>query len=896
MNKSIGKIVLAAVALSMVFAVFACVTPSAEADPAEVYDVWCNGMRFDSDNLVVNCGSGTATYDHATVTLTLTDATIDIGCTGTPGYGTPGIFTLDNLKIVVDGDNVINISGGRGIDSYHGTTTTAWITVIGYGADDSSLTINVADGPYSNAIWADGLTVKDVTLFTNGQSDIVIGGGLSAWDCVMAVNARAGLYAILVHDLDNVMLDGSVLVGNRFPISGSLPCIFLPGTGDYDLLNGSMIIAYDPDMGPFYAGTSTMIYNDPSAGSAVWALDGGVSGITYSNGALSGFVPASDVTVIELYNVWCNGQRFASNNLTIACGSGTAVYDPTGGHMSAGQITLTDAYISNGCTIPGLSSVIGYPGIYASQTEELDIVVFGDTVIDVSDGAAIDSRISAGFIGNTQFSIIGGSLSYTSSSLTIYTPEYGVSAAILKFSYITTYIHSGKYAIVAPIGLTFAHSVTVVDSVWTGGGIFTKDYTLIYNSVVVGNKQPVSGLLSTQSLFVFLPPGPVYEREYDGFVITYDPAQAPFLEGTSTSIVTEPSTGSAVWALVGGESGITYLNGTLSGFVRIPGVVRAVSSITVSGDSGATSITSPGGTLQMYAYVQPDDADDKTVTWSVIGTGVATISATGLLTAIGDGTATVRATANDGSGVYGELAVTISGQGGVTNVMVSSVSVTGDGGAATVLEGGTLQMYADVLPEDATDKSVTWSVTDGTGSATISSSGLLTAVNGGTVVVRATANDGSDAYGELEIEILTRTIPTDVLANAVIVTGDGGATAINGSGGKLQMFAEVLPEDAADKTVTWTVIKGTGDATITSSGLLTAVADGTVTVRATANDGSGAYGETEMTISGQVLPKDIGPEGKGRHWDLALIAFIASACFLFFLILLARKKKKDGEQ
>ena len=70
-----------------------------------------------------------------------------------------------------------------------------------------------------------------------------------------------------------------------------------------------------------------------------------------------------------------------------------------------------------------------------------------------------------------------------------------------------------------------------------------------------------------------------------------------------------------------------------------------------------------------------------------------------------------------------------------------TVTVTGAGSATTItVDNGTLQMSAHIDPHDATDQSVVWSVTNGTGSATISATGLLTAVSDGTVTVKATAN------------------------------------------------------------------------------------------------------------------------------------------------------------
>lgn len=87
-----------------------------------------------------------------------------------------------------------------------------------------------------------------------------------------------------------------------------------------------------------------------------------------------------------------------------------------------------------------------------------------------------------------------------------------------------------------------------------------------------------------------------------------------------------------------------------------------VTDITVSGMGGVSTITEKGGTLQCVAAVEPDDASNTAVTWSVDQVSIATISATGLLTAKTDGTVKAIATARDGSNVKGELEVTVSGQ------------------------------------------------------------------------------------------------------------------------------------------------------------------------------------------------------------------------------------------
>lgn len=110
------------------------------------------------------------------------------------------------------------------------------------------------------------------------------------------------------------------------------------------------------------------------------------------------------------------------------------------------------------------------------------------------------------------------------------------------------------------------------------------------------------------------------------------------------------------------------------------------------------------------------------------------------------------------------------GDSGGSSTAVSAISVTGAGNATTVINGGTLQMSAAITPTNATNKAVTWSVTNGTGSATISSTGLLTATGVGTVTVKATSQDGSGIFGETTI-----TIQASQAGQAVILSKVSGA-------------------------------------------------------------------------------------------------------------------------
>ena len=178
-----------------------------------------------------------------------------------------------------------------------------------------------------------------------------------------------------------------------------------------------------------------------------------------------------------------------------------------------------------------------------------------------------------------------------------------------------------------------------------------------------------------------------------------------------------------------------------------------VTTITVSGTGGQSSITTNGGTLQMLAAVMPIEAT-QAVTWSVSGSG-ATISATGLLTATGNGTVTVRATAKDGTGVYGEKTITISGQ------------TTGGGGNGGSSSSGSSSTTTTRTPEKKPNQPVT---------ATAS----VTATAGANGTARASVPDKAvtDAIAKAQSDAASQGKTANGICVGLDVTMPKGATAM----------------------------------------------------------------------------------------------------------------------
>jgi uncharacterized protein YjdB len=185
-------------------------------------------------------------------------------------------------------------------------------------------------------------------------------------------------------------------------------------------------------------------------------------------------------------------------------------------------------------------------------------------------------------------------------------------------------------------------------------------------------------------------------------------------------------------------------------------------------------------------------------------------------------------------------------------VPVSGITVSGYSGlAATITSNrGTLQLSASISPSNATIQSITWTILNNTGQASISPSGLVTAIADGTVIATASSNDGSGVYGTLTITISNQIIPV----TAILVSGAGGSSVISEDNGTLQLNASVSPANATNQTVIWSISNITGTASINSAGLVTAETDGNVLVKAVAADGSGSFGTISITISNQIIP------------------------------------------
>lgn len=303
-------------------------------------------------------------------------------------------------------------------------------------------------------------------------------------------------------------------------------------------------------------------------------------------------------------------------------------------------------------------------------------------------------------------------------------------------------------------------------------------------------------------------------------------------KSSNEEVATVSSTGE-VTALKAGTATITCSAVDGSGVTATCAVTVTqvlVSSISVAPSQVALRTTE---TAQLVATVSPENASNKELSWVSSDETVATVDATGKVTAVKEGDAVITVLAMDGSGVTSEVKVSVVptlAERVVLNLTSLSLKVA-----------GTATLSAIVTPETTTNKSVTWSSSN-EAVATVSPEGLVTAVSLGEATITATAADGSGVTATCTVAV-EPTLVSSITLSATSATLNKGEN--------LTLTAAITPSDATDKSITW----ASSDVTVTTvneNGEVTAVGPGTATITATAADGSGVSATCAVTVHEQV--------------------------------------------
>ncbi len=282
---------------------------------------------------------------------------------------------------------------------------------------------------------------------------------------------------------------------------------------------------------------------------------------------------------------------------------------------------------------------------------------------------------------------------------------------------------------------------------------------------------------------------------------------------SASGIVQGVSLGSAI---------IVATSATVSARVTVNVTIPPVATVYLTAPQTTLQPTQSTQTAVVLRDLLGNVLTGRVITYSTSDPAIATVSATGLVTAVGPGTATITALSE---GKTGTVSVTIP----------TVMSVTVSAPLTTLQIGQTTQAVAvlrDAQGNPVTGRAVTWTSSN-PAALSVSASGLITAVGPGASTITATSGG---VNGTLSVSVPTVTTVTVTASPSVLQPGQTSQASVvllDGTGSVI--IGRPITYSSANPAI----------ATITASGLITAISPGTVQISALSD---GVTGTMTITV------------------------------------------------
>lgn len=250
-----------------------------------------------------------------------------------------------------------------------------------------------------------------------------------------------------------------------------------------------------------------------------------------------------------------------------------------------------------------------------------------------------------------------------------------------------------------------------------------------------------------------------------------------------------------------------------------------------------------GETANLVASIDPWNATDQSIDWISSDSNIASVSPYGTVTAVNPGEVTITAKSKDNPTKSATCTVTVN-----ERVMVNSVNMS-QGPTGTFYEGAQFSFTATVTPNTATNQSLKWTSSNNN-VATVSSYGLVTAIEAGTATIKAEATDGSGKSATRTVTVTAKSAVTGITISSSTATTTVGADP------KLQLTATITPTNPTYKTLRWTssnpyvavVSGGTSPNAGKATATVTATNKGKTTITVTSVDNPDISASCEVTV------------------------------------------------
>ncbi len=453
-------------------------------------------------------------------------------------------------------------------------------------------------------------------------------------------------------------------------------------------------------------------------------------------------------------------------------------------------------------------------------------------VTAVSGGSATISASIDGRVGSAQLTV-GGAAPVSVSSVSV---ALDSSAMIVgSTSQATATLRDSSGTILGGRSITWSSNNTAVATVSSSGVVTAVGPGIAGISATSESKSGSANVtinaVPAASVQVTLNPGYVLTGQAAMATAVVRDAKNNVLTGrlitwssSATSVATVASSG-AIAAVATGTANITAVVEGKTGAAMLTVGKVPVSTVTVS--LASTSIA-PGKTTQASAVTKDSTGtvlSGRTIAWTSSNTAVATVNATtGVVTAVATGSANIIATSEGRTGL---MAVTVAPAAPIP-VATVSVSVS----APTLSIGQNTQATAvtkDSTGATLTGRTIAWSSSN-TAVATVSNSGVVTAVGAGSANIAATS-EGKMGMAPITVaQIPVATVSVSVTSASLTVGQSTQASAVTRDANNNVLTGRAIAWASSNSSV----------ASVSSAGVVSAVSAGSASITATSEGKTGA--------------------------------------------------------
>jgi uncharacterized protein YjdB len=285
---------------------------------------------------------------------------------------------------------------------------------------------------------------------------------------------------------------------------------------------------------------------------------------------------------------------------------------------------------------------------------------------------------------------------------------------------------------------------------------------------------------------------------------------------SSNPAVAQVDADGTITGLVIGTTSIHAIIDSKIGSMPVSVVSATPTSISVV---PATAAVSLGKTAQLTAEVRDQGGNivpSSGITWTSGNPGVATVTSSGLVTAVASGTANITASAG-----------ALSMQATITVILSSIASVSVAPNASQIQVGGKQQLSANVTAASGgqvPNAAVAWSSSNPT-VVSVSALGVASGISAGNATITATS---SGVQGTASITV---TNPAPLPVSSVTVTFNSPSLVVGQVTQAIAVARDAKGNTIAGKTVVWSS-DDAPLASVSTTGLVTAIAAGTATIEA----------------------------------------------------------------